>query len=127
MIRTTIKKILKEEFSLDEKFRFFRRNIVELENHLADIVMEGFEYVNPCDYESKDKYIKDIVISNAITLINSYNELQKGGTDDIEEYIKKFVYDKYKFNFNHEWEQRYCDDEGDDEYDDFINMIQNTK
>jgi len=127
MIKNTIKKILKEEFSLDEKFRFFRRNIVELEKHLADIVMEGFDYVRPCDYKLKEEYIKDVVYSNAITLINSYNELQKGGTDDIEEHIKKFVYNKYKFSFNHEWDERYCDDEGEDEYDDFINMIKNTE
>jgi len=127
MIRDTIKKILKEELSLDEKFRFFRRNIVELEKHLSDIVNEGFDYFSPCNYESKEKYIKDMVFNNAITLINSYDELHQGGTDDIEEYIEKFVYKRYKWIFNHEWDRRECDDEDDGEFNDFIKMIQNTK
>ena len=126
MIRNTIRKILKEELSLDEKFRFFRRNIYALERHLNDIVYEGFDYVNPCDYESKEKYIKDIVFNNAITLINSYDELQKGGTDDIEKFVEDFVYKQYKYSFNNEWDERACD-EDDDDYDDFIKMIQNTK
>jgi len=125
MIRDTIRKILKEELSLNEKFMFFRRNIVELEKHLSDIVNEGFYYFNPCDYESKEKYIKDMVFNNAITLINSYKELYEGGTDDIEEHVKKFVYNEYKVIFNHEWDERACDDEDEGEFDDFIKMIQN--
>jgi hypothetical protein len=127
MIRNTIRKILKEEISLEDKFRFFRRNIYELEGHLSDIVYEGFDYVNPCDYESKEKYIKDIVFNNAITLINSYDELQKGGTDDIEKFIEDFVYKQHKYSFNNEWDERACDDDEDDEYDAFLKMIQNTK
>jgi hypothetical protein len=126
MIKDTIRKILREERSLDDKLKFFKRHMTDLENHLNDIVMEGFDYFNPCDYESKEKYIKDMVFNNAITLINSYEDLCTGDTNLLEKYIEKFVYDKYKHLFNNEWDERACDDEDDDNsFDEFTNMINN--
>ena len=52
-----------------------RLNDRELMDHLKDIVIEGFDYTDPCNYETYNSFETNIVNESAITFINSYSEL----------------------------------------------------
>ena len=63
---------------MENGLRWFVRRINDLElmDHLKEIVDEGFDYEDPCDYVGmKDQYIDEIAHGSTITFINSYNEL----------------------------------------------------
>lgn len=106
-----MKLLIKEEkSSLDSKMMYFKRNLPELKIHLKDIVLEGFWYFKPCDFPSINLFINQGVHDSAITLINSYDELFKGGDPDefvpyVEDYIKKNFMNYYK----EEWKYKECD------------------
>ena len=114
-MRVFIKNILKEEISsINDKLMYFRRNIIELDKHLSSIVYEGFDFYNPCDYDDYESYLGYLIRSCAITLINSYDELHGkkiGDTDEIEEFITKYILDNYKWAFKNEWDEKACDDD----------------
>ena len=79
---------------------WFRRRIndPEIMDVLKDIVEEGYEYVDPCDYKNNFKsYLNDIVYGSVQTFINSYDELYKTKSDMrvLESYIYKFI--EFKF------------------------------
>jgi len=63
---------------MEKGLRWFARRVRDLElmDHLTEIVDEGFDYEDPCDYVGmKDQYIDEIAHGSTITFINSYNEL----------------------------------------------------
>ena len=51
------------------KILWLRRRLgdPELMDHLKDIVIEGFDYTNPCDYGTYDSYEINVVNDSTIT------------------------------------------------------------
>lgn len=85
-----------------------RMNDPETMNHLKDIVDEGFDYADPCDYKNKfESYLNDIVYGSVQTFINSYDELYKTKSDMriLESFVYNFIEFKYrnyiKENYNY--------------------------
>ena len=79
---------------------WFRRRIndPEIMDVLKDIVEEGYEYVDPCDYKNNFKsYLDDIVYGSVQTFIQSYDALYNTKSDMrvLESYIYKFI--EFKF------------------------------
>lgn len=109
------KKILREEsIPIEDRLFYFRRHLPELRHHLWDIIIEGFKYFNPCDYDDYESYIKSIIHTCVITLINSYDELHgKGDMDEIEEVVTQYTKDNYIRYFNKEWKEKECDEDED--------------
>jgi hypothetical protein len=75
---------------------WFRRRIndPEIMDVLKDIVEEGYEYVDPCDYKNNFKsYLDDIVYGSVQTFIQSYDALYNTKSDMrvLESYIYKFI------------------------------------
>jgi hypothetical protein len=109
-----IRRVLKEESgSIKDKLFYFKRHLSELRNHLWDIIMEGFDMFNPCDYDDYESYLGYLIRSCAITLINSYDELYKGDTDEIEEIITQYIKDNYIKYFKGAWRDKECDEDED--------------
>lgn len=61
-----------------EQLLYFLRRIhtEELLNHLYDIIYEGFDYTDPCDYmpykEGFGDYVDEIIRGSIETFLNSY-------------------------------------------------------
>jgi len=90
----------------------------EINELLKDIVIEGFDYTDPCDYNSYSGYETNIVNESAITFINSYNELYgEGSFDDVqlEEFIRKVILGKHRDRIQRQYRDRYCVEDYDDE------------
>ena len=49
-----------------------RLNDRELMDDLKDIIIEGFDYTDPCNYETYGSYEFGVINDSAITFINSY-------------------------------------------------------
>jgi hypothetical protein len=68
---------------------------------MKDTVLEGFEYITPCDYNYEGGYKdfhSDILISAAITFANSLDgidNLGPGDTDIISEIIYDYMKEMY--------------------------------
>jgi hypothetical protein len=105
---------LQENISIKDKLYYFKRHLPELRNHLWDIITEGFDMFNPCDYDDYESYLKYTVHSCVITLINSYDELHgKGDTDEIEEIVTQYIKDNYIRYFKGAWRDKECDEDED--------------
>lgn len=96
---------------------WFRRRInnPEIIDVLEDIVEEGYEYVDPCDYKNNFKsYLNDIVYGSVQTFINSYDELYKTKSDMrvLESYIYKFIEFKFvnSIKENYDYSLEDCDE-----------------
>ena len=96
-----------------------RLNDRELMDHLKDIVIEGFDYTDPCNYGDYDSYEINIVNESAMTFINSYNDLCSDvyvEDKELESFVADVIVSKYHFLIKREYRDRECD-EDDDESD----------
>ena len=96
-----------------------RLNDPEMMDHLKDIVIEGFDYTDPCNYGTYDSYRINIVNDSAITFINSYTELSGNvyvEDNELEKFVADVIVSKYRFLIKREYRDRECD-EDDDESD----------
>jgi hypothetical protein len=93
----------------------------EISEFLTDIVIEGFDYTDPCDYDTYSSYEINIVNGSALTFINSYIELSKYGeesfdSDPLERFVVKLILSKYRNRIQREYRDRYCDEEDESDY-----------
>jgi hypothetical protein len=82
---------------MEKGLRWFARRVRDLElmDHLTEIVDEGFDYEDPCDYVGmKKEYIDEIAHGSTITFINSYNELDSL-SDSGQFALYKFIRSKF--------------------------------
>ena len=96
-----------------------RLNDRELMDHLKDIVIEGFDYTDPCNYETYNSFETNIVNESAMTFINSYTELSGNvyvEDNELESFVADVIVSKYRFLIKREYRDRECD-EDDDESD----------
>ena len=103
------------------KILWLRRRLKdrELMDHLKDIVIEGFDYTDPCNYGTYDSYEINIVNDSAMTFINSYNDLCSDvyvEDKELESFVADVIVSKYHFLIKREYRDRECD-EDDDESD----------
>ena len=98
-----------------------RLNDPEINELLTDIVIEGFDYTNACDYDTYNSYETNVVNDSAITFINSYIELYGEDYFDsapLEDFVAKVILSKHRSRIEREWRDRYCfEDEDEDESD----------
>jgi hypothetical protein len=88
-------------------------------DHLKDIVIEGFDYTDPCNYGTYDSYRINIVNDSVRTFINSYTELSGDvyvEDKELEKFVVKVIVSKHRSLIEREYRDRYCD-EDDDELD----------
>ena len=77
-----------------------RLNDRELMDHLKDIVIEGFDYTDPCNYGDYDSYEINIINESAMTFINSYNDLCSDvyvEDKELESFVADVIVSKYRF------------------------------
>lgn len=110
VIRITESELKEIIFESKKGLLWIRRRMSEPEilKHIKDIVDEGFDYVDPCDYKNGfESYLNDIVYGSVQTFINSYDELYKSDDDRhiLESFVYKFIELKYrnyiKENYNY--------------------------
>jgi len=97
-----------------------RLNDRELMDHLKDIVIEGFDYTDPCNYGTYDSYRINIVNDSAITFINSYTELsgeEQLFSDELVAFVVKVIVSKYWSRIEREYRDRDCDEEEEEDDD----------
>ena len=98
-----------------------RLGVPEIMDTLKDIVIEGFDYTNPCDYGTYNSYETNVVNGSVITFINSYFDLRGGelfGHSPLESFVAKVIIGKHRNRIQREYRDRYCvEDEDDDESD----------
>jgi hypothetical protein len=98
-----------------------RLNVPEINELLREIVIEGFDYTDPCEY-SYSGYEANVVNGSVTTFINSYIELYGGDPSDtnpLEEFIRKVIISKYRHLIQREYRNRYCDEDDDDDESDY--------
>lgn len=96
-----------------------RLGVPELMDHLKDIVIEGFDYTNPCDYGTYDSYEINVVNDSTITFINSYIELygeEYYDTTELEEFVSKVIVSKFRPRILREYRDRDCDEDDESDY-----------
>ena len=94
-----------------------RLNDRELMDHLKDIVIEGFDYTDPCNYGTYDSYEINLVNESAITFINSYNDLCSDvyvEDNELESFVADVIVSKYRSRIKQEWRDRDFDEEEED-------------
>jgi hypothetical protein len=95
-------------------------NDPEINELLTDIVIEGFDYTNACDYDTYNSYETNVVNDSAITFINSYIELYGEESFDsapLEDFVAKVILSKHRSRIEREWRDRYCpEDEDESDY-----------
>jgi len=97
-----------------------RLNDPEMMDHLKDIVIEAFDYTDPCNYETYGSYEFGVINDSAMTFINSYSILSPGekfmSDNELEAFVTKVILSKHRPLIEREYRDRYCD-EDDDESD----------
>ena len=97
-----------------------RLNDRELMDHLKDIVIEGFDYTDPCNYGTYDSYEINLVNESAITFINSYIELygeEHFDSAPLESFVAKVIVTNHRSRIEREYRDRYCvEDEDESDY-----------
>ena len=86
----------------------------EINELLTDIVIEGFDYTDPCDYDTYSSYEINIVNDSAITFINSYIDEayeESFDTAPLEEFVAKIILSKHRDRIQRQYRDRYCVDE----------------
>jgi hypothetical protein len=89
-------------------------------DHLMDIVIEGFDYSDPCNYGTYDSYELNIANDSSITFINSYIELygeESFDSTELEKFVREIVISKHRDRIQREWRDRDCDEEEEDDDD----------
>ena len=97
-----------------------RLNDRELMDHLKDIVIEGFDYTDPCNYGDYDSYRINLVNDSAITFINSYTELSGNvyvEDNELEKFVREIVISKHRYRIQREYRDRDCDEEEEEDDD----------
>jgi hypothetical protein len=93
----------------------------ELMSHLKDIVIEGFDYTDPCNYGDYDSYEINIVNESALTFINSYDYLigkEQLFSDELVAFVFDVIVSKHRSLIEREYRDSECDEEEEDqEYD----------
>ena len=102
------------------KILWLRRRLYdrELMDHLKDIVIEGFDYTDPCDYGDYDSYRINLVNESAITFINSYNDLCGDvyvEDNELESFVANVIVSKHRSRIEREYRDRDCDEEEEDD------------
>jgi hypothetical protein len=90
-------------------------------DHLKDIVIEGFDYTDPCNYGTYDSYELGVVNDSTITFINSYIELygeEYFNPTELEDFVAKVIVSKHRDRIQREYRDRDCDEEEEEEDDD---------
>ncbi len=95
-----------------------RLNDPEMMNLLKDIVIEGFDYTDPCNYGTYDSFETNIVNESAITFINSYNELSGedplfSSDNALEHFVVSVIVSRYRPMIQREYRNRYCEEDDD--------------
>ena len=103
------------------KILWLRRRLddPEINELLTDIVIEGFDYTDPCNYDTYSSYEINIVNDSALTFINSYTELYS--EDPFESnpllwFVVKVILSKHRNRIQREYRDRYCDEEDESDY-----------
>ena len=104
------------------KILWLRRRLYdrELMDHLKDIVIEGFDYTDPCNYGDYDSYRINLVNDSAITFINSYTELSGNvyvEDNELEKFVREIVINKHRYRIQREYRDRDCDEEEEEDDD----------
>jgi len=86
----------------------------EMYKHMESIVVEGFDYTNPCDYVTFKPYLGEILNDSTVTLINSYViKIDDDKYMELYKYIYSIIkskfYDLIEEEFNY-WQKEECDD-----------------
>ncbi len=92
-----------------------RLNDPEMMDHLKDIVIECFDYTDPCNYGTYDSYEFGVINDSAITFINSYSVLSPGekfmSDNELESFVAKVIVTKHRDRIQREYRDRDCDEE----------------
>jgi hypothetical protein len=97
-----------------------RLHYPEINELLKEIVIEGFDYTNPCDYGTYESYETNVVNGSVITFINSYFDLRGGelfGHSPLESFVAKVIIGKHRNRIQREYRDRYCDEDDEDDED----------
>ena len=92
----------------------------EINDLLTDIVIEGFDYTNPCDYNTYYGYETNVVNGSVITFINSYIELygeEHFDSAPLESFVGKVIVSNHRSRIEREYRNPYCVEDEDDESD----------
>jgi len=93
-----------------------RLNDRELMDHLKDIVIEGFDYTDPCNYGDYDSYEINLVNDSAVTFINSYDYLigkEQLFSDELVAFVSDVIVSKYRSRIKEEYGDCECDEDED--------------
>ena len=92
-----------------------RLNDPEMMDHLKDIVIECFDYTDPCNYGTYDSYEFGVINDSAITFINSYSVLSPGekfmSDNELESFVAKVILSKHRDRIQREYRDRDCDED----------------
>jgi hypothetical protein len=97
------------------KILWLRRRLddPEINELLTDIVIEGFDYTDPCNYDTYSSYEINIVNDSALTFINSYAELYSEDpfeSNPLLGFVAKVILSKHRNRIQREYRDRYCDE-----------------
>ena len=104
------------------KILWLRRRLDDpkINEMITDIVIEGFDYTNACDYDTYNSYETNVVNGSIPTFINSYTELSGHSyveDNELDEFIRKLIIGKYRGLILREYRDRYCvEDEDESDY-----------
>jgi hypothetical protein len=111
-------RIIKENIMSSSRSRIIwllrRLGDPEIMDHLKDIVIEGFDYTDPCNYGTYDSYEFGVINDSAITFINSYIELygeESFDSTELEGFVAKVIVSKHRPLIEREYRDRDCDEE----------------
>jgi hypothetical protein len=91
-----------------------RLNDPEMNDQMKSIVTEGFDYVSPCDHQTFETYLHEILYGSAMTLINShiinvdedkYETLEKQIYEILDSKFRNMIMKEYYF-----WKKE-CEDD----------------
>jgi hypothetical protein len=101
------------------KILWLKRRISQQHPLLRDIIVEGFEYTNACDYNypgGDKEYLEEILRDSSGTFVNSFEELYKV-ENDVYGVLSKLTYDYIKDNYEktildffYDYIQHFCDE-----------------
>jgi hypothetical protein len=80
---------------------WIKRRIPQYLDLMEDIILEGFEYIDLCEYRRKDGYqdfSSDIIMSASITFANHLEGVDNLGSDD-GNIVSEIVYDYMEKNY----------------------------
>jgi hypothetical protein len=102
------------------KILWLKRRISQQHELMRDIIVEGFEYTNACDYNypgGDQDFYEEIMRESAITFVNSFEELYKTENELYGVLLKMsydYMADKYGkeiFNYFYNHISDFCDEE----------------